>query len=37
MGAILSIAAGAGINALAFSRSNYVFNKLSDHGSEERR
>ena len=37
MGAILSIMAGAGINAVAFSGSNYVFNKLSDHGSEERR
>ena len=37
MGAILSIAAGAGINALAFSGSNYMFNKLSGHGAEERK
>ena len=36
MAAILSIIAGAGINALAFSGTNYVFNKLSDHGEAEK-
>ena len=35
MGAVLSIIAGAGINAVAFSGSNYVFNKLSSHGEAE--
>ena len=28
---------GAAINALAFSGSNYLFSKLSDHGKAERK
>ena len=36
MGPVLSIIAGASINALAFSGSNYVFSKISDHGAGER-
>ena len=28
---------GAAINALAFSGSNYLFSKLSDHGEAERK
>ena len=28
---------GAGINALAFSGSNYMFSKLSNHGADERK
>ena len=35
MAAILSIIAGVGINALAFSGTNYVFSKLS-HGDTEK-
>ena len=28
---------GAAINAIAFSGSNYLFSKLSDHGEAERK
>ena len=37
MASILALAGGAIINALAFSGSNFMFSKLSDHGAEERK
>ena len=36
MAGILALAGGAIINALAFSGTNYMFNKLSDHGAAEK-
>ena len=37
MASLLALAGGAAINALAFSGSNFLFSKLSDHGEEERK
>ena len=37
MAGILAMLFGAGINALAFSGSNYMFSKLSGHGAGERK
>lgn len=37
MASIIALAGGALINALAFSGSNFLFSKLSDHGEEERK
>ena len=36
MASILGIGAAALINALAFSGTNFLFSKLSDHGAKER-
>ena len=36
MASILAMGAGALINALCFSGSNFLFSKFSDHGSAER-
>ena len=36
MASILALAGGAIINSLAFSGSNFLFSKFSDHGSAER-
>ena len=37
MASLLAIGASAAINALAFSGTNYVFSKFSDHGETERK
>ena len=37
MAGIVAMLFGAGINALAFSGSNYMFTKLSNHGADERK
>ena len=37
MAGIVAMLFGAGINALAFSGSNYMFSKLSGHGEAERK
>ena len=37
MASLLAIIASAGINALAFSVTNYAFSKISDHGTAERK
>ena len=37
MAGILAMLFGAGINALDFSGSNYMFSKLSNHGEAERK
>ena len=37
MAGIVAMLFGAGINALAFSGSNYMFSKLSNHGADERK
>ena len=37
MAGIVAMLFGAGINALAFSGSNYMFSKLSNHGEAERK
>ena len=37
MAGIVAMLFGAGINALAFSGSNYMFSKLSGHGAGERK
>ena len=37
MAGIVAMLFGAGINALAFSGSNYMFSKLSNHGAGERK
>ena len=37
MPGIVAMLFGAGINALAFSGSNYMFSKLSNHGAGERK
>ena len=34
---ILFIAGGAMVNALAFSDTNFIFSRLTDHGAEERK
>ena len=37
MASLLFTVGGAVVNALAFSGTNFVFNKLTDHGAEERK
>ena len=37
MPSLLFIVGGAVMNALAFSGTNFVFNRLTDHGVEERK
>ena len=37
MASLLFIIGGAVVNALAFSGSNFVFSRLTDHGQEERK
>ena len=37
MAGIVAMLFGAGINSLAFSGSNYMFTKLSNHGADERK
>ena len=37
MAGIVAMLFGAGINSLAFSGSNYMFSKLSNHGADERK
>ena len=37
MVSVLYTTGGAGVNALAFSSSNFVFTRLTDHGAEERK
>ena len=37
MALLLFTIGGAVVNALAFSGTNFVFNKLTDHGEEERK
>ena len=37
MVSLLAIGASAAVNALAFSRTNYLFSKFSDHGEAERK
>ena len=34
---ILFIVSGAMVNALAFSDTNFIFSRLTDHGAEERK
>ena len=34
---ILFIVGGAMVNALAFSDTNFIFSRLTDHGAEERK
>ena len=37
MASLLFTIGGAVVNALAFSGTNFVFNRLTDHGKEERK
>ena len=37
MTSLLFTVGGAVVNALAFSGTNFVFNRLTDHGAEERK
>ena len=37
MVSLLAIGAGAAVNALAFSGTNYIFSKFSDHREAERK
>ena len=37
MALVLFIIGGAMVNALAFSSTNFVFSRLTDHGEEERK
>ena len=37
MASLLAIGASAAVNALAFSGTNYLFSKFSDHGEAERK
>ena len=37
MASVLYTTGGARVNALAFSSSNFVFTRLTDHGAEERK
>ena len=37
MVSLLAIGASAAVNALAFSGTNYIFPKFSDHGEAERK
>ena len=37
MASLLFTVGGAVVNALAFSGTNFVFNRLTDHGAEERK
>ena len=37
MASLLFTAAGAVVNALTFSGTNFVFSRLTDHGEEERK
>ena len=36
MASLLFTIVGAAVNALAFSSTNFVFSRLTDHGAEER-
>ena len=36
MASLLVIISGTAVNALAFSSTNFVFSRLTDHGAEER-
>ena len=36
MASLLFTVGGAVVNALAFSSTNFVFSRLTDHGAEER-
>ena len=37
MASLLFTASGVVVNALAFSGTNFIFSKLTDHGEEERK
>ena len=37
MASLLFTIGGAVVNALAFSRTNFVYSRLTDHGEEERK
>ena len=37
MASVLCIVGGAVVNALAFSGTNFIFSRLTDHGAEERK
>ena len=37
MASLLFTVGGAGVNALAFSGTNFLFSRLTDHGEEERK
>ena len=37
MASLLFTIGGAGVNALVFSGTNFVFSRLTDHGAEERK
>ena len=37
MASLLFTVVGAGVNALAFSGTNFLFSRLTDHGEEERK
>ena len=37
MASLLFTVGGAVVNALVFSSTNFVFNRLTDHGAEERK
>ena len=37
MASVLFTISGAVVNALAFSSTNFVFSRLTDHGAEERK
>ena len=37
MTSLLFTVGGAGVNALAFSGTNFLFSRLTDHGEEERK
>ena len=37
MSSLLFTNGGAAVNALAFSGTNFVFSRLTDHGAEERK
>ena len=37
MVSLLAMGASAAVNALAFSGTNYIFSKFSDHGEAERK
>ena len=37
MASLLFTVSGPAVNAIAFSRTNFVFNKLTDNGEEERK
>ena len=37
MVSLLAIGGSAAVNSLAFSRTNYIFSKFSDHGEAQRK